>query len=308
MNKKINSLWVEKYRPTKIDDCLTTDVIKYSVQRYIDKNDMPNILLHGAPGLGKTTLAKLLVNNLNCSYLYINASDDRNIDTVREKITNFVSAASLKPLKIVILDEADYLNKESSQPALRSLIETYSATSRFIFTANYQDKIIDPLKDRLVQYKIEPPSKKDIKIYLAGILDKEEINFDPKDITELVNRYYPSIRSCVKNLQNMCDDNTFKINFGSIVNKDYLCNILDILKKPTKNSWVDIRQLLMNADIYDYTEFYKFLYDNVEEYAKDSYEEVVFQIADTMRWDNIVADKEIGISNMVLQILKTIKK
>ncbi len=308
MLPKINNLWVEKYRPSNIEDYVTTDVIKYSVERMIKSQKIDNLLLFGSPGEGKTTLAKLIVKNLNCSHLYINASDERNIDVVREKITNFSAAASIKPLKIIILDEADYLNKESSQPALRSLIETYSNTTRFIFTANYPDKILDPLKDRLVQYKIESPSKKQVKIHIASILEKEGVEYDPKDVSEIVNKYYPSIRSCVKNTQNMVFDNKLEINFGNINNNSYLCDILEILKKPNKNSWFEIKQLILDSDVYDYTELYRFLYDRLEEYGLDNYEEVVHHIAETQRWDNIVPDKFINISDMLLQILKTIKK
>ncbi len=164
MSFKQHTLWVEKYRSNTLANYVGNENIKQTVQKYLDQNDIQNFLFYGPAGTGKTTLAKLIVNNLDCDYLYINASDERGIDTIRDKVSGFASAASFKPLKVVILDEADFITIQG-QAALRNVIETYSRTTRFILTCNFVERIIDPLQSRCQVLKIVPPSKNDIAKY-----------------------------------------------------------------------------------------------------------------------------------------------
>ena len=147
MSSKQHTLWVEKYRSNTLDNYVGNENIKQTIQKYLDQNDIQNFLFYGPAGTGKTTLAKLIVNNLDCDYLYINASDERGIDTIRDKVSGFASAASFKSLKVVILDEADFITIQG-QAALRNVIETYSRTTRFILTCNFVERIIDPLQSR----------------------------------------------------------------------------------------------------------------------------------------------------------------
>ncbi len=162
MSKKINTLWVEKYRSADLNSYVGNETIKTTVDKYIKQNDIQNFLFYGPAGTGKTTLAKLIVNNLDCEYLYINASDERGIDTIRDKVSSFAGSASFAPLKVIILDEADFLTIQG-QAALRNVIETYSRTTRFILTCNFVERIIDPLQSRCQVLKIVPPSKQDQK-------------------------------------------------------------------------------------------------------------------------------------------------
>ena len=176
-----NSLLVEKYRPSKLETYVGNENIKKSISKYLEQNDIQNLIFYGPAGTGKTTLAKLCVQNLNCDHLYINASDERGIETIRDKVQGFASVASFKPLKVVILDEADFLTIQA-QASLRNIIETFSRTTRFIMTCNFVERIIDPLQSRCQVLKIIPPSKKEVAVHLAKVMAHEAISYDIEDI------------------------------------------------------------------------------------------------------------------------------
>ena len=169
MNSK-HTLWVEKYRSQNLDTYVGNEGVKAFISKCITNNDIPHLLLYGKPGTGKTTLAKLITKNIKCDVMYINASDERGIDTIRDKIVDFASVNSFNPIKVVILDESDYITPQA-QAALRNVMETYSVKTRFVLTANYAERIIDPLKSRCQTFHIEPPSKGDVAKHIAGLLD-----------------------------------------------------------------------------------------------------------------------------------------
>ena len=173
---KTHSLLVEKYRPNVLENYVGNENIKKSISKYLEQNDIQNLIFYGPAGTGKTTLAKLIVNNLDCESIYINASDERGIETIRDKVSSFASVASFKPLKVVILDEADFLTIQA-QASLRNIIETFSRTTRFIMTCNFVERIIDPLQSRCQVLKIVPPTKKDVAKHLSWIMDEEGIGF-----------------------------------------------------------------------------------------------------------------------------------
>ncbi len=204
-------LWVEKYRPKKISDCILTEELKNTFQKFVDKKEISNLLLSGRAGTGKTTVARALCEEIGCDYLVINGSDEgRHIDTLRTTIKNFASSVSLeqtdKP-KVIIIDEADYMNAESIQPALRNFIETFYKNCRFIFTCNYKMKIIPALHSRCTVIDFEITNGQKIKTAaafldrLCEILENEHLEYDKKVLAELIQKHLPDFRRIINELQ-----------------------------------------------------------------------------------------------------------
>ena len=205
------NLWVEKYRPTKIDDCILTNELKETFKQFLNQKELPNLLLSGTAGTGKTTVARALCEELGTDYIMINGSDEgRHIDTLRNNIKNFASTVSLTETaghKVVIIDEADYMNPESVQPALRAFIEAFYKNCRFIFTCNFKHKILPQLHSRctVIDFVITDGDKNksysDFHKRLQYILNEEKIEFDPKILAELIQKYYPDFRRTINELQ-----------------------------------------------------------------------------------------------------------
>jgi replication factor C small subunit len=194
-----HSLWVERYRPTKLEDYVGNEHLKSKVEGYLESGDVPHLLLYGKAGTGKTTLAKLIVNSVECDYMIINASDENNADTVRNKVKNFASSMGFKPFKIIIMDEFDYMTP-NAQAILRNLMETFSKHCRFILTCNYVEKVIDPIQSRCQSFQIVPPTKKDVAIQMSKILKAENIEFDVKDLVPIIDNLTNIMISCFNNL------------------------------------------------------------------------------------------------------------
>ena len=268
MNKKENTLFVEKYRPDTLQGYVGNEHIIEKVKIYIENEDVPHLLLYGQAGTGKTTLAKIITNQIDCDVMYINASDENNVDTVRDKIRGFASSMGFRKWKIIILDESDYLTP-NAQAALRNLMETFSKTTRFILTCNYVEKIIDPIQSRCQTFGITPPSKKEVAIRLKEILDLEGVQYEMSDLAILVNSGYPDIRRVLNGAQRQVVKGVLKIDKQSTVQANYMDEVLNILKSngSVKELFTKVRQVIADSKVRDYTPFYRFLYDNVDDYA-----------------------------------------
>jgi replication factor C small subunit len=298
-----NSLWVEKFRSQTLDTYVGNEGVKAFISKCITKNDIPHLLLYGKAGTGKTTLAKLITKNIKCDVMYINASDERGIDIIRDKIVDFASVNSFNPIKIVILDEADYITSQA-QAALRNVMETYSAKTRFILTANYAERIIEPLKSRCQAFHIEPPSKGEVAKHLAGILDQENVIYELPILANLVKAYYPDIRKIINASQQSVDSNN-NLNPNNLIAdvENTLNVIIQYLKSSNKQSWIDIRQTVVNDDINDFIPLFTGLYERASEFS-NSPADVSIHAAQYMWQNNSIADRELNFMAFISQLLK----
>jgi replication factor C small subunit len=304
---KQHSLWVERYRPVSLENYIGNEHLKTKVSKYISTGDIPHLLLHGKAGTGKTTLAKLLVSNIDCDQMYVNASDENNVETVRNKIKMFASSVGFKDLKVIILDECDFLTP-NAQAALRNLMETFSKHCRFILTCNYVERIIDPIQSRCQSFQIIPPSKKEVAIHTSSILNTEGISFDNEQIVTMVNSSYPDIRRIINAVQRNIVDNNLIVDTESLVQNDYKLQVLEILQtQDKKNAFKNLRQLLADSQIRDYADLFRLLYDEVDSYGKGHIAEVILTIAKYELSDAQVVDKEINAMAMLIEILNIIK-
>ena len=300
-------LWVEKYRPLTLDTYIGNDHLKSKVRVYLESGDLPHLLYYGKAGTGKTTLAKILVKNIECDHLYINASDENSVDTVRNKVRQFASTVGFKDLKIIILDECDYITP-NAQAALRNLMETFSKHCRFILTCNYVERIIDPIQSRCQIFEIIPPSKVEVAQRLNQILEEEEINYELQDLKILIDSNYPDIRRTINAAQRNIVNLQLKLDTGSVIQNDYKLKLLEILKtQDKKNAFKNIRQLLADNQVRDFTDLFKLLYDEVDSYGKGNVAECILIVAKYELSDSQVVDKEINAMAMVIELLGVVK-
>ena len=302
-----HTLWVEKYRPSNLDTYIGNDQLKSKVKVYLESGDLPHLLLYGKAGTGKTTLAKILVKNIECDYLYINASDENSVDTVRNKVRQFASTVGFKDLKIIILDECDYITP-NAQAALRNLMETFSKHCRFILTCNYVERIIDPIQSRCQIFEIIPPSKTEVAQRLNQVLEEEEINYELQDLKILIDSNYPDIRRVINSAQRNVVNLQLKLDTNSIIQNDYKLKLLEILKtQDKKNAFKSIRQLVADSQVRDFADLFRLLYDEVDSYGKGHVAECILVIAKYELSDSQVVDKEINAMAMLIELLGVIK-
>ena len=288
-------LWVEKYRPQTLEEYVGNETIKNKIADYLKQGSIQNLLFHGVAGTGKTTLAKLIAKNLNCDLLYINASDERGIDTIRDKIIPFASSMSFNDVKIVILDEADYITPQA-QATLRNTIESCSTTTRFIFTCNYLERIISPLQSRCQTFEITPPSKEEVFKKLEFILDEEGM-LDYVIPIEIINTYYPDIRKIINTTQGSIVDGQVKIDDNSLKNTQ----LGDLVVNAFINSatLTEIRQILADSGAREFDDLFKYIYDRSLAMFGDKEGEAILIIAKYQYEYTFVLEKEICIAAML---------
>ena len=302
-----NTLWVEKYRPSTLDSYIGNQHLRSKVKVYIESGDLPHLLLYGRAGTGKTTLAKLLVNNIDCDYLYINASDENSVDVVREKVKNFASTLGFKEMKVIILDECDYITP-NAQAALRNLMETFSKNCRFILTCNYVERIIDPIQSRCQSFQIIPPDRKEVAVHLNTILTKEGVKSDINDIVTIVNGGFPDLRRVINAAQRQVVNGELVIDEGMSIQNDYKNQVLEILKtQDKKNSFKNIRQLLADSKVTDFSDLFRLLFDTVDDWGRGHVAECILILSQYQQSDAVVVDKEINIMAMFIEIIGKVK-
>ena len=307
MSEIKNSLWVEKYRPSTLDSYIGNQHLRSKVKVYIESGDLPHLLLYGRAGTGKTTLAKLLVNNIDCDYLYINASDENSVDVVREKVKNFASTLGFKEMKVIILDECDYTTP-NAQAALRNLMETFSKNCRFILTCNYVERIIDPIQSRCQSFQIVPPDRKEVAVHLNTILTKEGVKSDINDIVTIVNGGFPDLRRVINAAQRQVVNGELVIDEGMSIQNDYKNQVLEILKtQDKKNSFKNIRQLLADSKVTDFSDLFRLLFDTVDDWGRGHVAECILVLSQYQQSDAVVVDKEINIMAMFMEIIGKVK-
>lgn len=307
-NEKVdNSLWVEKYRPIKLEDYVGNEHLKSKVEGYLETGDIPHLLLYGRAGTGKTTLAKLIVKSVDCDYMIINASDENNVDTVRNKVKNFASSMGFKKWKIIILDEFDYMSP-NAQAILRNLMETFSQHCRFILTCNYVEKVIEPIQSRCQSFQIVPPTKKDVAVQISKILGAEGVEFEPKDLVPIIDAGYPDIRKIINTCQMNSIKGKLQVDTQNLLENDYKMKVLDILKSSDdkRNKYVNLRQTIIDSRVTDFSELFTLLYEKVDEYAPANTANVIIALSEGQNKHFNAIDKEIPMAATLIEILNLI--
>jgi DNA polymerase III delta prime subunit len=307
---KEHTIFVEKYRPKTLDNYICDEQIREKIQEFITNQDIPHLGFFGLQGSGKSTLAKILVNSIDCDFIYLNATENRGMDDIKEKVGSFASARGFKPLKIVILDESTHI-LQASQVLLLNMIETYSLTTRFILTGNYPERLIPPLRSRLQEFKLTPPSKKVVAKHVYEILNQESIEFQLEDLAAIVNSSYPDFRKIINDCQKYIIDNKLTLPSTLGKNEDVQSKILDELKKPTTKTFNNIRQIIADNDVSSFEDVFKHLYECTNDYAVGCEGQIAIIINECIYQSNFRVDLEInfcaGISK-IIEVLKTNKR
>ena len=305
-------LWCEKYRPNNIDNCILPESIKSTFQNYIQQGQIPHLLLSGTAGVGKTTVAKALCNEIGAEYIILNGSDEgRRIDEFRAAISGFASSVSLTDSKkVIILDESDFLNAESVQPFLRNYMEEFSSNVRFIFTCNFKNRIIEPLHSRCatIDFKIDPKDKQDMAAKFfkraTNILKQENIEFDPKVVAELVTKHFPDYRRVLNELQRYSVAG--KIDSGIFVNVS-ADSYKELIRGLKDKDFTSVRKWIASSDT-DAPSLFRHLYDNaINILDASSIPQLIIIIGDYQFKSAFVADQEINTMSAMVEIMSSCK-
>lgn len=299
-------LWVERYRPRSIDDCILPEDQRAVFQQFLDKNEVPNMLLCGGAGMGKTTVARAVCEQLGCDYIVINGSEESGIDTLRTKIRNFASSVSFSgKIKVVILDEADYLNPNSTQPALRGFIEEFSKNCRFIFTCNFKHRIIAPLHSRttVIEFKMAKSDRPKIAAQFhrraMEILEAEGVTADAKSVARLIERFFPDYRRILNELQ--------RYSSGGVIDEGVLSNLSEVNLKELVESlrekdFKKMRSWVVNNQDSDPQTIFRRLYEHLTDHVKQV-PQLILLLADYQYKSAFVADQEINLVACLTEIM-----
>ena len=305
-------LWVEKYRPNRLEDCILPDELKNTFQQFINQQNIPNLLLSGSAGVGKTTVAKAMLEELGADYIVINGSLHGNIDTLRTEIMNFATTVSFSEgRKYVILDEADYLNPQSTQPALRNFMEEYSKNCGFILTCNFKNRIIEPLQSRcsvidfLFPKKLAPSLAGSFFTRVKTILDEEQVKYDEKVLAEIIQRHFPDWRRVLNELQRYSVSGIIDIGILSNSSQNAFKSLIALLKG---KQFSDMRKWVAQNIDSDPTSIMRQLYDSSSEVIKpSSIPQLVLLIGEYQYKSAFVADQEVNLVAFLTQVMADVE-
>ena len=305
-------LWVEKYRPTTVDACILPNSLKESFSEFVNNKHIPNLILSGGPGVGKTTVAKAMVEEIGATWMMVNGSEESGIDVLRTKIKNFASTVSLEGgRKYIILDEADYLNPQSTQPALRGFMEEFHKNCGFILTCNYKNRLIEPLHSRcsvvdfIIAKNEKPKLASDFFSRVKMILSDEKVKFDQKAVAELLNKYFPDWRRVLNELQRYSASG--QIDAGILVNLSEV-NINELMESLKKQEFTNVRKWIVNNLDNDPVRIYRRFYDSLYDYIdKSTIPHAVVILAEYSYKSAFVADQEINLLACFTEIMAQVK-
>tara|TARA_B100000780_G_scaffold277886_1_gene249730 strand:+ start:2193 stop:3128 length:936 start_codon:yes stop_codon:yes gene_type:complete len=305
-------LWVEKYRPARISDCVLPDELKSTFSEFVKDKHIPNLILSGGPGVGKTTVAKAMLEEIGATYMMINGSEESGIDVLRTKIKNFASTVSLEGgRKYLIIDEADYLNSQSTQPALRGFMEEFHKNCGFILTCNYKNRLIPPLHSRCSVIEFLLPNEQKPKLAnnffarVQEILTQEKVEFEPKPVAELMNKFFPDWRRVLNELQRYSVSG--KIDAGVLVNLSE-SNINELMTSLKNKEFTKVREWIVQSLDNDAVRVYRSIYDSLYDHLDAStIPHAVVIIADYQYKAAFVADQEINLLACMTELMGQVK-
>lgn len=303
-----NNWWPEKWRPKKLSEYVGSEDMIDTIQRWIDAGEIPHLLFYSQrSGTGKTSIAKIIADSIDSDVLYINASDENNIETIRDKVKSFVSTTGFSTWKIVILDE--FKVTPAGQEAMNNLMESYSAASRFILTTNFVDRILPSIKSRCTVFQVESPPKIKVALRLAHILDQERIEYEKADIVRLIDWYYPDQRIILNEAYRCSKTGKLVPIQNQKNNQEYLLLILSELNSRSDKSFTNIRQIVSDSKVRQFDDLFRFLFDSVEEFAPPGKRYLmIYHIAECQYRSAMVNDAEIQVSNMFATMLNDLQQ